>query len=101
MDHDKKWLVVQFESYDTNHLLERSLLAVSERKNVIHHPCTVRERRHGQEGKQVQEGNDNGGHKKTAENSASRASLETQVEPIRSPEATKLRASCPYAPVLF
>ena len=65
LDHGKRWLVVQFESYGTNHLLERSLLAVSERKNVIHHPCTVRERRPGEEGKQVQEGNDSGGHKKT------------------------------------
>ena len=28
-------------------------------------PCTVRERRHGEEGKQVQEGNGNGGRKNT------------------------------------
>lgn len=34
---------------------------------MIHHACTVRERRHGQEGKQEQEGNDNGGHKQTVQ----------------------------------
>lgn len=65
LDHDKrlcsrhslnpKALIISFGEVSS---------AVSERKNV-HHPCTVRERRHGQEGKQVCGGDDNGSHKKT------------------------------------
>ena len=102
LDHDKRWLVVQFESCGTNHLLERSLLAVSERKNVIHHSLHS-EREEAWGGRET----DTGGEwqwrpqKHCVENSASRAPLETQVEPVWSPEATKLRASCPHAPVLF
>lgn len=75
----------------------RGLFLLSQREKNVHHPCTVRERRHGQEGKQVQEGDDNGSHKKTLQKFCMQGPL-GQVEPIRSPEATRLTDSYPHAP---